>query len=333
MKALVYTGPNSLVYRDEPDPVAEPGEVIVRVEAVGICGSDMHAYHGHDARRPAPLILGHEAAGHIATGPRAGERVTINPLVVDPSCPYATQGRPHLSPTRQIISMMPRPGAFAELVRIPERNVVVIPDAIPITHAALAEPVAVAWHAVRLGVERLHQPLAACRVAVLGGGAIGLAAAIVARHFGTHHIRIAEPNALRQANIRELEGFDVYTPGSGLDPEISSIDLVIDAVGASATRAASCAMVRPGGVIVHAGLLPGQDGLDIRKITLQEITLTGTYCYTPTDFIQTVDALASGLLGKLGWHEERPLADGAAAFRDIDEGATPAAKIMLRCQG
>jgi threonine dehydrogenase-like Zn-dependent dehydrogenase len=330
MKALVYTGPNSLAYRDEPYPVAEPGEVIVKVEAVGICGSDMHAYHGYDSRRPAPLILGHEAAGRIVGGSRDGERVTINPLVVDPACPYAIEGRWHLSPTRQILSMPPRPGAFAEYVRVPERNVVPIPDSMPIAHAALAEPVAVAWHAVRLGVERLHQPLAACRVAVLGGGAIGLASAIIARHFGAKGVRIGEPNALRQRTITQQEAFDVYTPGGDADPARDSVDLVIDAVGAAVTRAAACAMVRPGGVIVHAGLLPGQDGLDIRKITLQEIMLTGTYCYTPHDFRQTVDALAQGLLGSLRWFDERPLAEGAMAFRDIDQGATPAAKIILR---
>jgi threonine dehydrogenase-like Zn-dependent dehydrogenase len=302
---------------------------LVKVEAVGICGSDMHAYHGHDSRRPPPLILGHEAAGRIVGGKRAGERVTINPLVVDPTCPYAVEGRWHLSPTRQIISMPPRPGAFAEYVRIPERNVVAIPDAMPVEHAALAEPIAVSWHAVRLGTERLHQPLAACRVVVLGGGAIGLAAAIVARHFSATDIRIAEPNPLRRKAIAAQESFDAYDPTSGA-PVDSSVDLVIDAVGAAATRAAACAMVRPGGVIVHAGLLPGQDGLDIRKITLQEVTLTGTYCYTPADFRQTVDALAGGGLGTLAWFECRPLADGAAAFRDIDAGAAASAKIVLR---
>jgi threonine dehydrogenase-like Zn-dependent dehydrogenase len=88
-------------------------------------------------------------------------------------------------------------------------------------------------------------------------------------------------------------------------------------------------MVRPGGVIVHAGLLPGQDGLDIRKITLQEITLTGTYCYTPDDFLRTTRALAAGELGAMKWFERRALLDGAAAFADIDAGTTPAAKIIL----
>jgi threonine dehydrogenase-like Zn-dependent dehydrogenase len=330
MKALVYTGPNTLVVRDEPQPTPEPGEVLVKIEAVGICGSDMHAYHGHDSRRPPPLILGHEGAGRIVGGPRDGERITINPLVVDPACPYAVEGRWHLSPTRQIISMPPRPGAFAEYVRIPERNVLGIPDSMSIEHAALAEPVAVSWHAVRLGMERLHQPLAACRVVVLGGGAIGLAAALVARRFGASDIRIAEPNDLRRRTIGAQEDFDAYAPTAAGAPSDNSIDLVIDAVGAAATRAAACAMVRPGGVIVHAGLLPGQDGLDIRKITLQEVTLTGTYCYTPADFRHSVEALASGGLGRLAWFDSRPLSDGAAAFRDIDSGAVASAKVVLR---
>ncbi len=331
MKALVYTGPNSLSFRDEPEPVPEADEVLVRVEAVGICGSDMHAYHGHDSRRPAPLILGHEAAGRIVSGARAGERVTINPLVVDPACPYAIEGRWHLSPTRQIISMPPRPGAFAEYVRIPERNVVPIPDSMPIEHAALAEPVAVSWHAVRIGMEKLHQPLASCRVIVLGGGAIGLGAAIVARHFGAKHVRIAETNALRTRLITTEEGFDVYAPGSASAPAPNTVDLVIDAVGAAGTRADASIMARPGGVIVHAGLLPGIDGLDIRKITLQEITFTGTYCYTPTDFKQSVEALASGTLGQLRWFAEYPLAEGAEAFRAIDSGAARTPKLILRC--
>lgn len=329
MQALVYTGPNSVAFRDEHMPQPEAGEHLVRVEAVGICGSDMHAYHGYDERRPAPLILGHEAAGHIVGGPRDGERVTLNPLVVDPNCPYAVSGRWHLSPTRQILSMPPRQGAFAQYVRIPARNLVTMPEGMSMEHAALAEPVAVSWHAVRLGVEKLHQPLAACSVAILGGGAIGLAAALVARLFGAGSITIGEPNALRREAIVAAEGFATYVPGAADAPQANSIDLVIDAVGAVATREAACRMVRPGGVIVHAGLLPGHEGLDIRKITLQEITLTGTYCYTPDDFRHVVTALASGALGKLSWCETRPLAEGAQAFRDIDSGATRASKIIL----
>ncbi len=179
--------------------------------------------------------------------------------------------------------------------------------------AALSEPVAVSWHAVRIGMENLHQPLACCRIVVLGGGAIGLAAAIVARHFGGRDIRIGETNPLRHGPFKRAKVFDVYAPARRMNRARTLIDLVIDAVGASATRAAASAMVRPGGVIVHAGLLPGLDGLDIRKITLQEVTFSGTYCYTPVDFIETVRALQAGSLGGLRWFEERPLSEGARA--------------------
>src|SRR6056297_2611914 len=157
MKALIYDGPETLVLREVPDAEPHAGEELIRVSAVGICGSDMHAYLGHDARRPAPLILGHEAAGVIEGGPRDGARVTINPLVTCGACPACRSGRENLCPERQIISMPPREGAFAEFVRMPERNLVAVPDGVPLEVAALAEPLAVSWHAVRLGLSALHE--------------------------------------------------------------------------------------------------------------------------------------------------------------------------------
>ena len=166
------------------------------------------------------------------------------------------------------------------------------------------------------------------QIVVLGGGAIGLAAALLARHFGAISVLIGETNPLRRQTL-EAEGFKAYDPTSDA-PDENSISLVIDAVGADATRAAACRMVRPGGVIVHVGLLPGQGGIDIRKITLQEITLAGAYCYTPLDFEQSVQCLAERRLGPLGWFECRALADGAEAFADIDAGRTAAAKIVLQ---
>ncbi len=330
MKALVYTGPHTLAYREEPDPVPQAGEVVVQIEAVGICGSDMHAYHGHDERRPAPLILGHEAAGRVLTGPRAGQRVTINPLVTCGVCLTCQSGRSHLCAARQIISMMPRPGAFAEQVRIPETNIVEVPADFDIVKSALAEPVAVSYHAVNNGVRALARPITAATCVVLGGGAIGLAAALVLAMRGARSVHVAEPNAARRKTIQAAGNFEAYTPGTTRAPADGSVDLVIDAVGADATRAAACRIVRPGGVIVHIGLLPGSGGIDVRKLTLQEITLVGAYCYTMVDFRETVTALAGGQLGDLKWFEERPLSDGASAFGDIDAGRTAAAKIILR---
>jgi threonine dehydrogenase-like Zn-dependent dehydrogenase len=288
----------------------------------------MHAWHGHDDRRPAPLVLGHEAAGIVASGPNLGARVAINPLVVDPDCPAARAGRPHLSPTRAIISMPPRPGAFADYVTIPERNLLPVPEGLELRDAALTEPVAVSWHAVRIGLERLAQPAAEARVLVQGGGAIGLAAALVARLHGAGRIALAEPHAGRRARVAAEPGIEAFDPALH-DPGADAFDLIVDAVGAAATRRDASRLVRPGGVIVHVGLLPGQDGFDVRRITLQEITVTGSYCYTPEDFAAALAALAERRLGALGWVETRPLSEGAQAFADLDAGRVDAAKIVL----
>ena len=156
MKALVYDGVETLGFRDVADPSAAAGDHLIRVEAVGICGSDMHAYLGHDARRPAPLILGHEAAGVVVGGPRDGMRVTVNPLVTCGRCPACTSARENLCPHRQIISMQPREGAFAQFVTMPEQNLVEVPQDVTLSKAALAEPLAVSWHAVRLAIDALH---------------------------------------------------------------------------------------------------------------------------------------------------------------------------------
>lgn len=330
MHALVYTGSHTLTYREEPDPVPLNDEVIVKVEAVGICGSDMHAYHGYDERRPAPLILGHEAAGIATSGRLAGRRVTVNPLVTCGTCDYCLGGRSHLCRSRQIISMMPRPGAFAEFVRVPEQNLVEIPASLAITKAALAEPMAVSYHAVQLGLRISPRPGSTLSAVVLGGGAIGLCAALVLAMEGVGRIAVGEPNAARRATVERSGRFAAYAPGAAAEPAAGSVDLVIDAVGAERTREAACRLVRPGGVIVHIGLLPGHGGLDVRKLTLQEVTFVGSYCYTMVDFRETVTALASGLLGALDWFEERPLSEGAGAFADLDAGRTAAAKIVLR---
>ena len=323
MKALVYTGPEGLDYRDAADPTPAPGEVAIRIDSVGICGSDMHAYLGHDARRPAPLILGHEAAGVIVGGARDGERVTINPLVSCGKCPACTTGRENLCPNRQIISMPPREGAFAEWVTMPETNLVTVPDHISLEAAALAEPMAVSWHAAKLGLAALH-PGDERRALVIGGGAIGLAAALALRAMGCDDVVISEPNPVRRAHLESACGVASMAEPAGAWP------LVIDAVGFAATRATASQVASPGGVIAHIGLGEDTGGLDIRRMTLQEITFIGTYTYTAQDFRDCAVAMFDGALGPLDWTEVRPLSDGAGAFADIRAGRVAAPKIVLK---
>ena len=326
MKALVYMGPKSLEIHERDDLKASGDDNLIRVDAVGICGSDMHAYLGHDDRRPAPLILGHEAAGLVLDGPMAGKNVTVNPLVTCGTCRYCSVGRENLCPTRQIISMQPREGAFAQQLVMPSANLVEVPNGVAIEHAALAEPIAVCWHAVRLGRDALFGDLADAKCLVQGGGAIGVGSALSLRAMGAKDVTIAEPNTVRHGFLNGLGDFLVCDPAEAGE----GFDIIIDCVGISHTRKAASAMVAPGGVVVHVGLGDSAEGLDVRRMTLQEVTFIGTYTYTAQDFCDTAQGIFDGIFGDLNWIEERPLDDGAQAFADILAGKVAAPKIVLR---
>ncbi len=328
MKALVYTGVQEMTYQDVSDPTVSADDNLILIRSVGICGSDMHAYLGHDDRRPAPLILGHEAAGDVINGPMKGARVTINPLVTCQKCEACLEGRSNLCPNRQIISMQPREGAFAEQVSMPTRNLVSIPDAISFDKAAMAEPLAVCWHAIRLGNEALHSKINDAKCLVIGGGAIGLGSALSLQAFGAKNITVSEPNSIRRNVIDQIGGIKTYDPNNGHGKE-SYYDIVVDAVGFSGSRSDACMLAKPGGIILHIGLGDSKDGLDIRRLTLQEIQFIGTYTYTEQDFIDTANAIFDGRFGSLDWMENRPLNKGGQAFKDILAGKVAAPKIIL----
>lgn len=333
MKALVYTAPRTVEYRDIPDPHCQGDEILIRVSAVGICGSDMHAYLGHDARRPAPLILGHEAAGIALSGRHKGAAVVINPLVSCNACAACLAGRGNLCASREIISMAPRQGAFAQLVSIPERNLVLVPDGMNQTTAALAEPMATAWHAVTKAASTAPRPLAEVHALVFGGGAVGFSAALCLRAQGCRQITLAETNELRRRTVKKADICRVVDPTEPDALGENTVEVVIDCVGAKATRRGATAAIQPGGVIIHVGLSDGEDGMDVRKMTLQEVTFIGTYTYTMEDFRATVAAMNAGALGPLDWHEQRDLAEGGVAFEDLLAGRTASSKIILRPEG
>ncbi|HEY6134902.1 MAG TPA: alcohol dehydrogenase catalytic domain-containing protein, partial [Rubrivivax sp.] len=143
MKALVYTQPNEMQWLDRPTPELVDGEVVLKIEAVGICGSDMHAWHGHDPRRQPGLVLGHEFVGAIAQsaarGFEPGTRWTGNPLITCGSCEYCVQGRNNLCANRTMVGMT-RPGAYAEYMSIPAASLIAMPQDMPAVAAALTEP-------------------------------------------------------------------------------------------------------------------------------------------------------------------------------------------------
>ena len=329
MKALVNTAADTLTYMDYREPVPKLGDELVQVLFSGICGSDMHAFLGHDARRPTPLILGHEASGAIVGGLRDGALVTINPLNGCGNCPSCIVGKSNICNDRQIISMPPRPGAFAEFVTIPSENLLEVPSRGLLKSAALTEPLACGWHAVRLGLRLQEAPVSGLKCVVLGGGAIGVGAALCLRAMGVQDITVIEVNPLRLETLHGIKGFEASDGKDARSPLPGSTDLVIDGVGFAATRGSACELAKPGGVICHIGLGSGEGGVDVRRLTLQEITFIGTYTYTPQDFRDTGAAIFAGQLGLLDWVETRPLSEGQKAFEDIRNGRTRAPKIIL----
>ena len=332
MQALVYTDTKKLIYREEKNPKLVNGESIIKVSASGICGSDMHAYHGQDNRRIPPLILGHEISGVIDKGKEIGKKVVLNPLITCGSCDYCKNEREHLCGKRIILGMnrpIERQGCFAELVLTPDKNIYELPSGLDIKQAPIAEPTAVALHAVEIAEKNSIKTFDKSKILIIGGGAIGLLCALILEKYKKcGNITLVEPNEKR------LKVCSNYLDTETLKPDDKKIttdnfDLVFDTVGLEITRQNSIKSISPGGTIVHIGLTQPSGIFDFRKATLQEITFIGTYCYTNNDFKKTIQILANKEIGDLNWIEYRDLKEGANAFKQIHDGTCSAPKIVL----
>ena len=332
MQALVYTDTQKLIYREEKNPKLLNGESIIKVSASGICGSDMHAYHGQDNRRIPPLILGHEISGVINKGKDIGKKVVLNPLITCGTCNYCVNKREHLCFKRIILGMnrpTERQGGFAEYVSIPDKNIYELPSGLDIKEAPIAEPTAVALHAVELGEKNLSKSINEIQALVIGGGAIGLLCGLILSKIkNCKKIVIVEPN------IKRLKECEKYLDANAVKPDSKSImndnfDIVFDTVGLETTRNQSIKAIKTGGTIIHIGLTQPSGSFDFRKTTLQEITFIGTYCYTNKDFEKTLNILKNKKIGSLNWIEYRNLRDGALAFKQIHDGSCSAPKIIL----
>ena len=332
MQALVYTGTNKIDFREEKDPIAKPGETLIKVKASGICGSDMHAYHGNDERRIPPLILGHEVSGTSLDGKYKNKDVVINPLISCEKCDYCKNQREHLCPERTMIGMstpIKREGGLAELVSVPEKNIFEVPKKLSIKEAALAEPAAVALHAVLLAEQNLKKPLSECKILIQGAGAIGLLCGLVLnKEKKSTNIIMSDPNKKRLDECAKYLKANFVSPNDKSIKE-NNFDLILESVGLEVTRHQAIKSIAPGGTIVHIGLTQPSGTFNFKKLTIQEITLVGTYCYTNIDFQKTLEILTEKKLGDLGWIEYRDLKKGSEAFNEIHNGTCVAPKIIL----
>ena len=332
MKALVYTGVQELTYRDEKDPLEKDGESILEVQASGICGSDMHAYHGKDERRVPPLILGHEVSGKIINGKFKDKTAVLNPLITCGQCEFCISKREHLCPNRVLLGMnrpYERQGAFAELITVPNTNIYDVPEKLNVKEAAVAEPTAVAYHAVQIGEKSQKKDIKDCRILVQGAGAIGLLCSLILSKIKKcQKIVMSDPNQLRLDECSKHVEAKFVSP-TNKDVNSDGFDIVFDTVGLVVSRQQAINVVKPGGSIIHIGLTQPAGEFNFRKATLQEITFIGTYCYTNQDFRDTIKILANKDIGNLDWIEYRDLKKGGDAFKQIHDGTCSAPKIVL----
>jgi threonine dehydrogenase-like Zn-dependent dehydrogenase len=327
MDALVWLGPERLVVEQVARPEPQPGEVIVTVDAAGICGSEVEGYLGRQANRTPPLIMGHEFAGSVrAIGEGVepawiGRRVTVNPLLSDGTCAACRAGMPNVCERRQLIGVH-RPGGFGAEVAVPVGALVALPEGLDARLAALAEPLANGVHAVRLGTRRGTPE----RAIVIGAGTIGLAALQAARMAGIAQVAVAEPHPGRRAQAAALGAIET---AASADAIAGSAPLVLDAVGRPETRARGIALTRPGGTFVTLGLHADLVPVSFHDLVRREIAIQGSYAYSDLDFATALGWLAEGRAGIGPLEPVRPLAEGPRAFAALAEGATDAIKLFI----
>lgn len=310
MRALVFTAPRRMDVLDVADPVPSADEVVIDVEAVGICGSELHGISGAGWRRP-PLVMGHEIVGVDPTG----RRVAVNPLLACGSCDACARGQENLCRTKQLVGVQ-RPGGFAERVAVPHETLHDIPESLSWGEAALIEPLANAVHACRL-----VGPLGGARVAVIGAGALGLLCAAVAAQDSPAQLTVADPSAPRLA-VATAVGADEVT--SRLDGEF---DVVIDAVGAPATRNDSIARLRAGGTAVWLGLAVPEVAIDGNAVVRDEKRVLGSFAYDGAEF---AEAIALAPLTDLSWTTSVGIEESAAVFMELSEGRSDIVRAVIR---
>jgi threonine dehydrogenase-like Zn-dependent dehydrogenase len=320
----VWHGSERMTVEDVPEP-GEPGagELILRAEAVGICGSEVEGYLGRMGNRTPPLVMGHEFAGRVVAAGSdfaslEGARVAVNPLSGCGRCSLCRAGLSNVCRDRVLVGVQV-PGAFADLVRVRGANARVLPDGVSARVGALMEPLANGVHAVRLGGP-------AERAVVLGAGAIGLVTLQAALSSGIPHVAVVEPQAERLARALAMGGREL---GDERD-----FDLAIDAVGAQATRRLGLELLRPAGTMVCIGLAADETTLGFHAVVRSQHRIQGSYAYTMDDYEQAHEWLVSGA-ASLGddLPAVRPLEEGPEQFARLAQGPAPEFKVFLAGSG
>jgi threonine dehydrogenase-like Zn-dependent dehydrogenase len=336
MKAAVWYGGQDIRIENRPKPTIGPEDVLVKVKAVGICGSELHAYKGLSKRRVPPLIMGHEFAGLVeevgdrSAGLGVGDRVTMNPAVPCGLCEQCVSGRMNLCRTRTHVGL-DFPGAFADYVKAAGRAFHRIPDSVSFEEATLAEPLSVGIHTANVSNMGKGET-----VLILGSGVIGLSCLIAARERAG---RILVSDIVRsRLDFARSFGADAVIDASKVDPveEIRrltggrGVDIAMEAVGLEKTVGQAISSVKEGGVVATVGLLDETIRINVLQIVLKELQLRGSYGRTEDDFTQALTILERDTSRIRRLITQRfSLDDVLKAFETVSDAEQNAVKVVL----
>ena len=326
INAAFYRGDKSFVVEQREAIAPGAGEVPVRIAYCGICGTDMHVYHGNmDGRVGLNRVVGHEMSGVVeadAEGFKAGQKVVVRPLDHCGDCPACNAGNQHICHNLKFLGL-DTDGAMQEVWNVPAHTLHSLPDDMRMDHAALIEPVAVACHDVRMSGLKAGED-----VVVIGGGPIGVLVAMVARDAGgkvvisevnTHRLAIAGKMGFETINPTEVDlkaQIEERTVGKGADVvfEVSGTQPGVDAMTAVAATRARIVMVA-----IHAQ----KPQIDLFQFFWRELKLIGVRVYEPEDYEKAISIIASGGVDAETFITDvSPLADIQAAFEALDSSPT-----------
>jgi L-iditol 2-dehydrogenase len=345
MKALLLSEYKKLELVELPRPEAREGELLIRIHACGICGSDVHGYDGSTGRRLPPIVMGHEAAGVVegvgsgVVGFAAGDRVTFDSTVYCGECFYCKRGEVNLCDNREVVGvstpLFKRMGAFAEYVTVPARIAYKLPEGMPYSHAALIEAVSVAVHGVGLTPIALGDT-----VLIVGAGMIGLLTLQAARLAGAGRVFVMDVDETRLELARKLGATATLNTGDeeAARETVAEImemthgrgaDAALECVGATAPVKLALDSVRKGATVTLVGNVAPTIELGLQSVVTRQIRLQGS-CASAGEYPACISMMARGairvepLLSAVA-----PLEDGAAWFKRLYAREPGLLKVVL----
>lgn len=340
MKALLLVDKKKLELTDVPVPPIGQDDLLVRIQACGICGSDVHGYDGSTGRRIPPVVMGHEAAGLVESiGPgvkkfRPGDRITFDSTIYCGQCPFCRAGKINLCDRRRVLGVScaeyRQDGCFAEFVAIPQRIACPLPDAMTFEDAAMVEAVSVAVHAVgRTNVK-------SAKVLVVGSGMIGqlILQAVRAAGCATLVAVDLDDNRLKQAKQLGAD-FALNASSPDLNKEILELtgggaEVAFDAVGTSVSMRTAIGAARKGATVVLVGNISPQVDLPLQSVVTRELSLLGS-CASAGEYPQCLELMANRKIDVRPLISAvAPLVEGAQWFKRLYDREPGLMKVILK---